>query len=311
MAWDWALSQRLRDYLQEQEQNQERWRKTSNFGLLLDKFTPSGLEGSQKHEWLKAATGTQTGAAKKAMEAQQQRWLNMVAHSRGEPFKLITASPLIVGLGAAHVLDTSITLDRNTGMPLIPGSALKGLARTVGLIAVAEKLTFADAVDPVRRLPALEAWIVNSDDLNDAATLDLLRADILGTPGVTLDPGAIQRAIDFRTVFGTTHDAGKIVFVDGIYAGDTLPAYYIDIMNPHFSKYYTGSHAPSDDQDPVPVPYLTVARGQPFRFAIFPRMPSAASLLKRARAWLIRGLKEFGVGAKTTQGSGLFREPGG
>jgi CRISPR-associated protein Cmr6 len=309
MAWDWALPQRLRDYLQEQEQNQERWRKTSNFGLLLDKFTPSGLEGSQKHEWLEAATSIFTDAAKEAMEAQQQRWLNMVAHSKGKSFKLITASPLIVGLGAAHVLDTSITLDRNTGMPLIPGSALKGLARTVGLVAVAEKLTFANAVDPVKRLADLEAWIVNSDDLNNAAALDLLRADILGTPHVSIDPKAIQRAIDFRTVFGTTRDAGKIVFVDGIYAGDTLPTYYIDIMNPHFSKYYTGSDAPSDDQNPVPVSYLTVAKGQPFWFAIFPRMPSAAPPLKRARAWLIRGLKEFGVGAKTARGSGLFGEP--
>ncbi|WP_072715736.1 type III-B CRISPR module RAMP protein Cmr6 [Rhodothermus profundi] len=45
-------------------------------------------------------------------------------------FSMHTASRVIVGLGAESVLETSIRLHRIYGFPIIPGSALKGLARS-------------------------------------------------------------------------------------------------------------------------------------------------------------------------------------
>lgn len=46
-----------------------------------------------------------------------------------EPAKLPVADRVIVGLGAENPMETSITLNRLYGVPLIPGSALKGMTR--------------------------------------------------------------------------------------------------------------------------------------------------------------------------------------
>jgi Uncharacterized protein predicted to be involved in DNA repair (RAMP superfamily) len=54
--------------------------------------------------------------------------------------QLKTASRLVVGLGAGNVLETSLTLHHIFGIPYIPASALKGVARMVSFWEIAEKL---------------------------------------------------------------------------------------------------------------------------------------------------------------------------
>ncbi len=333
MAWTWTLPKDTVEHLSRV------WQTADHLGLLLDKFTPYAKykykERGEEHEgyrlgpknlkrdWLKDAlqSAAKSRVAPTVLQAQRDRQLEMVQAACGSYALLLTASPLIVGLGAGHVLETAITLDRNTGAPLIPGSALKGLTRTVGLVSVAESFSLSeiDWLAEVRRdeetvppkLVRLEQWIMAFEDLSTRDALECLADEVLELDSTTLsiDKRTLRLAADFRAVFGTTDHAGAIVFLDGLYAGDRLPKYHIDIMNPHFPKYYTGDSPPSDDQNPVPVPYLTVASGQLFVFAILPRTPDAAPLVKRAGVWLIRGLKEFGVGAKTAQGYGLFRSP--
>lgn len=333
MAWKWTLPDETATHIA------QTWHTADHLGLLLDKFTPYAeykyRERGEEHvgyrlgpknlkrDWLKDAlqSAANSRAASAVLQAQRDRQIEMVQAACGRCELLLTASPLIVGLGAGHVLETAITLDRNTGAPLIPGSALKGLARTVGLISVAEKLPRTDWLVEKRnddeiipaRLIRLEEWIVSFDDLRTPEAIDHLLYQVLGpdSDAKPIDEKALRLAADFRAVFGTTECAGGIVFLDSLYAGSRLPQYHIDIMNPHFPKYYTGDSAPSDDQSPVPVPYLTVTADppQPFIFAVLPRTQGAAPLVKRAGAWLMRGLKEFGVGAKTAQGYGLFKSP--
>jgi CRISPR-associated protein Cmr6 len=45
---------------------------------------------------------------------------------------------MIVGLGQASILETAMTLDRVTGIPIIPASALKGLAASYAMLSVLE-----------------------------------------------------------------------------------------------------------------------------------------------------------------------------
>lgn len=300
MAWEWPTPRALEIFLQANLTH------AAHFGLLLDKLTPEAYEGSRKSRWLAELVKLSLPGAKEAIQVNYRRWRAMVEAAGGRSFRMMTASPLIVGLGAAHVLETSITLDRNTGAPIIPGSALKGLARTVGLIAVAEKLPFAEQVEPINKLAVLEKWIVEHKTLDSPTALDALRDSVLENPSAPIYPAVIQLAGTFKAAFGTTDNSGGVIFVDGVYAGDNLPKYAIDIMNPHFPDYYTGSEPPSDDQDPVPVAFLTVGRGQAFEFALLLRMHKPTELLQPAEAWLRRGLIEFGVGAKTAQGYGLF-----
>ncbi len=85
------------------------------------------------------------------LKANRQRWETVVDEfrSRGwkaDPFILRAESRVIVGLGAESVLETNIRLHRIYGFPIIPGGALKGLAR-----AYAKLVAQVDEKDPVFR----------------------------------------------------------------------------------------------------------------------------------------------------------------
>lgn len=304
-TWEWHLLPKdLRDHLR------SHWQSAQHFGLLLDKFSPSkgtyqdkgrnkevyfGSKDGFKQRWLNEWIGAHTFPD--FIGHHTERWKKVVETAGGKFEEMTTASPLIVGLGAGHVLETSITLDRNTGMPLIPGSALKGLARNVGLIEVARTVLEEPQIDDLIRL---------EDEL-----VELLKEkrESLTKQKQTPDWDTAEQ---FIHIFGTPEAAGNVVFVDAIYVGDKPPAYHLDIMNPHFPKYYgdSGRTPPSDDQSPIPVPYLTVGTGQKFQFAVLPRrqdIQDAIPARDKAWEWLREGLTEFGVGAKTSQGYGLFK----
>jgi len=46
---------------------------------------------------------------------------------------------MVVGLGQTSILETSMTVDRITGIPIIPGSALKGLAASYAMLCDLEE----------------------------------------------------------------------------------------------------------------------------------------------------------------------------
>jgi CRISPR-associated protein Cmr6 len=78
-------------------------------------------------------------------------------------------------------------------------------------------------------------------------------------------------------------------------------------MTPHYGEYYRGEKRtpPADYLTPNPILFLTVERTE-FLFALAARTPKAVPLLPRAEEWLKGGLKELGIGAKTTVGYGYF-----
>ncbi len=112
----------------------------SNAGLWLDHFTEWEERGS---ELKRAEASDKRQRIPKSfnipelyslLSAWKNRWDRMLddymAHGYVvQRFILQAASRVIVGLGAESVLETSIRLHRIYGFPIIPGSALKGLAR--------------------------------------------------------------------------------------------------------------------------------------------------------------------------------------
>lgn len=102
-------------------------------GLLLQRYlceNATGEEGNpeEKRAILEAAIGAasnaQLGRLYASALARWQQSLPPIAAS----IELQTAGRLIVGLGSENVLETGITLHHTYGLPLLPGSALKGLA---------------------------------------------------------------------------------------------------------------------------------------------------------------------------------------
>ena len=96
-----------------------------NAGLLLDFYLPeTGDEGKARRALFKRAADA-TKACVDIYRAAFDRWQREVEH---EPKTVHVAGRLIVGLGAGTVLEIGITLHHTYGVPVIPGSALKGLA---------------------------------------------------------------------------------------------------------------------------------------------------------------------------------------
>lgn len=104
----------------------------------------------------------------------------------------------------------------------------------------------------------------------------------------------------FRIVFGVLEDAGFVTFHDALWEpeGAQLPV-ALDVMTVHHGDYYQGKELPPADwDDPNPVGFLS-AHGS-YRIALSgPREWAEAAM-----DFLVIGLKEDGIGAKTAAGYG-------
>ena len=199
-----------------------------------------------------------------------QRWLNATqadaSSARVEKFVTVRRR-MALGLGRESVTETGVALHHTYGVPLLPGTALKGLAAH-----------YCDQVwgsaDPSfrasRRNPAQPA------------------------------------GCHYRVLFGETEEAGHIVFYDAWIDPATLNhSLQLDVMTPHHTKYnIDGSVAPSDLDDPIPVPFLSV-HGR-FRIALECDVKSNEGhrWAQLALEILIGALKNWGLGGKTSSGYG-------
>jgi CRISPR-associated protein Cmr6 len=106
-------------------------------------------------------------------------------------------------------------------------------------------------------------------------------------------------------IFGTQIQQGKVIFFDAYPVGEMKLK--IDIMNPHYPKYYSEGHPPTDWQSPVPIEFLTVENTK-FAFYLASKIKDdrEKKLLDRARELLLEALKNYGIGAKTSLGYGHF-----
>ena len=187
---------------------------------------------------------------------------------------------MVVGLGQASILETAMTLDRVTGIPIIPASALKGLAASYALLCVLEKTKRDEEVEKI-----YQKYLKHELALED------------------LPPSCG----DFLNIFGTQDQAGKVIFLDAV--PTEAPTLEPDIMNCHYPDYYGGKTPnPTPYQSPNPVYFLTLGRESKFAFAIAGRdsSKSTAALVRLAEKWLKAGLQELGIGAKTAAGYGYL-----
>jgi CRISPR-associated protein Cmr6 len=124
----------------------KRQEKCSNLRLWLDRYASAEMDGKDKFEFydkklkqIFTASPYTLPDGKGLITSAYKRWHRMV---KSLPHaKIFTASPewrMIVGLGQSSILETAMTLDRVTGIPIIPASALKGLAASYAMLSVLE-----------------------------------------------------------------------------------------------------------------------------------------------------------------------------
>ncbi len=198
----------------------------------------------------------------------------------GISFEMITTSKLICGMGYEHPLENGFMFDWTTGLPIIPGSSLKGAA--------------------------LRA----AEDICDSGPDDEMRL---------LFDTIVCRDIDIyiHRIFGTKNGAGDIIFFPAypcLEAGQKFLE--IDVMTPHYQPYYSNSdkpneYPPADWYSPNPIHFLTVPADIKYCFRIANRKnlkDTASHALLTAQKILTHALNECGVGAKTNIFYGYFKD---
>jgi CRISPR-associated protein Cmr6 len=311
--------------------------QSRNLGLVLDRFQPINdhldhgkpwadpadewkvTDEAKRRQRAPVSMGPPVPTLLKHLNARRAALLKSFQNS-GYVAEELTKAPehrLVVGLGAEHVLETSLSLHRVYGIPIIPGSAVKGLTHAAAFWDLADQLGVPPLPLPEREqrqkagvptpLQLLDR-LLGLDRLKDRqAVLQQVQADPAcraATPLLALDANRWSAlSVPWCAVFGTTGRKGQVLFLDA-YPKDRL-ALEVDVLNPHYGAYYR-AHAtpPADYLSPVPTYFLTVAKGSTFHFILAGR---DAGLVGRAKSWLMRGLTELGLGGKTAAGYGFFQ----
>lgn len=227
---------------------------------------------------------------------------------------------MVIGLGGAQVLETGMTLHHIYGIPYIPGSAVKGIARHY---FVSEKLSsefsnepldIVDAILTIIDEQTIEEAQKDPENLRKRCKVKRGKEDVL--PKIETVEYALtrpERLVLGQTMFGTQHQRGVINFFDALPEGDIR--FQKDLMNPHYPEYYKeGSKVvpPNDCQNPIPIPFLTVEQTTfTFPLCVKPlraRKADPQELLKTVSAWLQAALEDSGIGAKSAVGYGYFRD---
>ncbi len=261
-------------------------------GLLLQRYLCEHATGEDGNPEEKRAI---LGAAIRAAQNDDVQALYSEAYDRWKQtlpkgtctFERQIDGRMIVGLGSENVLETGITLHHTFGMPIIPGSAVKGLA------AHYCNQIFGSADESFKK-PSPEA---------ERAYHDYLKGK-----------GPKPDDNHHRLLFGNTDDSGCVTFHDAWYVpGSARAPLCLDVMTPHHPRWLDGSAPPTDFDSPTPVPFLSVIGT--FCFALSWNGPEidpsgAEKWLAFTRNLLQRALADWGIGSKTTNGYGRLVEPG-
>ncbi len=234
---------------------------------------------------------------------QKLRWLlaleEQVGKERFRDVLLVNESRLLVHLGRASVLENiGLCADRTTGLPWIPGTALKGVLSTWALWEgyFGRTGTLGEIQMPPapggrsgETLPLTRAWVSsNGPDRSDLASR------IFGDDSPT---GSVK--------------AGDVIFVGGF--PDSCPKVGLDIVNPHYDEERdprTGrAISVRDKRNLTPNLFLAIEPGTVWHFVVYtrPGVSSHTDLLRETERWLEEALTNLGIGAKTAAGFGRFR----
>jgi len=193
------------------------------------------------------------------------RWSASLSAQRAETRRATVLSRMVVGLGAESVLETAISLHRTYGVPMIPGSALKGVA------AATARQHFG------------ETWRIPDRSQENK-----------------IEP---QAPSPYEILFGSTATAGYVTFFDALYIPGSIQndrPLASDVLTVHHREYYGGkSDAPPADWDsPVPVPFLSAGG------AYLVALGGPEAWVETALQFLAWGCANSGIGAKTSSGYG-------
>ncbi|MCS6774898.1 MAG: type III-B CRISPR module RAMP protein Cmr6, partial [Thermoflexales bacterium] len=106
-----------------------------NLSLVFDRFAPDWQQDSTlKRQALATLCSKAHLVQPEHLEALRWRWQLCVEAAHGKPFALATEWCFVAGLGRKGSLEVGFTFNRH-GIPVLPGSSVKGLARAAARYA--------------------------------------------------------------------------------------------------------------------------------------------------------------------------------
>ncbi|MCC7495841.1 MAG: type III-B CRISPR module RAMP protein Cmr6 [Fimbriimonadaceae bacterium] len=269
-----------------------RWHPTAHTALAYDVWAPINFEDgtfkvhlAERDDWLTDLSETEVPTG---YRPSYDAWANGLKSDHSTCWAEVTlASRLLIGHGNSAPTEVGLTLHHTWGVPLLPGSALKGLLAH-----------YFDAVyggdEPERQAFRGVLWEGNRIRRGPGETYGA----IFGAPDAEDDPPDCPGAVQ-----------GGLIFHDALWIPEqpTLPL-APDVLTVHQRQYYTTSQGgdwPNDYDSPIPVAFLTVAPQARFLVAITGPVAWASLALQQ----LLLALEEWGVGGKTAAGYGRI-EPG-
>ena len=260
----------------------------SNPGLLLSRYLREQKEegkdtGEKARKELFAAA---ISAVKKSSDIYKAAYKRRKDFIRGSSADFNIKGRVIIGLGAANVLESGLTLNHIYGAPIIPGSALKGLAAHYCSSVLGES-------DPDFKGPERD---------------EKKRGKMLKRAGES-----------YEFIFGKVRvvsdgdyekeEAGFITFHDAWIKPESLSdSLHFDVMTTHHQDYYGGKAAPTDFDSPNPISFLSVSGKLEITVScegIKEYSPNRESWEKLTLDILKRALSAFGIGGKTNSGYGI------
>lgn len=236
-----------------------------------------------------------------------QLWSDTLAGDESRAAEAELASRMLLGHGNASAIDVGLTLHATWGVPVIPGTALKGLLNHYVdvVLGPADAERAHHPLDPnapadVRDRLAWKGVTWRGSRIQDAP--GAIHRALFGSPAAESDDEwrEVDPAVGQRRGLVVFHDAWMVP------PPKVAPFLAVDVLTVHQKAYYDRQGAqggPHDHDDPNPVGFLSVAPGTRFLIALSgpPKWTALAHMLLR------EALCEWGVGGKTSAGYGRIR----
>lgn len=279
-----------------------------HLALAYDAWAPVGPGGKvpdekdERSRWLMQLAGLRIAPDyAKAF----QRWQSSFRQPGDRVFELQLASRLLVGHGNASATDVGLTVHHTWGVPVIPGTSLKGLlSHYVDAVYGPENPDLPPWEQPegLERERARYRGVVWDTDTHKRRILqgpgESHRA-LFGAPEADMD----EEWRKHRLTAGATK--GLVVFHDALYvpgSADRDQPFATDVLTVHQGTYYKSSDKnwPNDYESPNPVAFVTVRPRVRMLFALsgWPELTEFAERL------LVDALRDWGVGGKSSAGYG-------
>jgi len=236
---------------------------------------------------------------------------------------------LLVNTSGGIIENGGLCLDRNSGVPFIPGSAVKGVVRRHAIWTLSQEQDLDKKITLLSQIALVfgygdQEWNPGRQHSKDHPYGGSSKSDfwLAMVPLETTGPGSDQQRSENWTKVAEEAQkkitqslgrdkfpkqlSGSIAFFPTFPEKD--PGIDLDILTSHHPKFYKGEQKiATDDESPIPLVFPAIPSGTTFLFPILACQPFATPALETfAKDHLSNALEFFGLGAKTNAGYGWF-----